>query len=151
MNKIEVPKKAVRDPLIIRLNTVIKFSVKVLSVLMVILIMWSVFHVIYVMAKEILAPPYFDLNLNQIVSLFGDFLAVLIAIEIFMNIIIFLEEDTIHIQLVIATALIAIARKVIIVDFTKIESSHLWATGVVILSLGITYWLLNKNVPKIEK
>jgi len=43
---------------------------------------------------------------------------------------------------VVARALMAIARKVIVLDFNKISSEHVVATGVVVLSLGITYWLI---------
>lgn len=45
-------------------------------------------------------------------------------------------------KLVVATALMAIARKVIVFDFNKISSEHVMATGAVILALGITYWLI---------
>lgn len=150
MSEIELPKETKRDPLIHRLSRIINLGVKLLSILMVVLIIWSVVGVIYLMVKQAATPPYFVMTSDQLVALFGDFLAVLIAIEIFINIVMYLQEDVIHIQLVIATALIAVARKVIIVDYAKSDAAHLWGTGVVILSLGITYWLLNKSPKKIE-
>lgn len=45
---------------------------------------------------------------SDILATFGAFMAVLIAIEIFINIIIYLREDVIHVKIVMATALMAI-------------------------------------------
>jgi uncharacterized membrane protein (DUF373 family) len=52
----------------------------------------------------------------------------------------------IHAKLMVATALMVIARKVIIFDFKEIDSLHALATGVVILALGITYWLIERRL-----
>ncbi len=41
----------------------------------------------------------------------------LIAIEIFLNIVLYLRDDVLHVKLVLATALMAIARKVIVLDY----------------------------------
>jgi len=47
-----------------------------------------------------------------------------------------------------ATALMAIARKVIIFDFDKVEPQYVYATGVVILALSLGYWLITQKKPK---
>jgi len=49
------------------------------------------------------------------------------------------------VKLVVATALMAIARKVIVFDFSEISYQHVMGTGVVVLALGITYWLISKR------
>jgi len=72
-------------------------------------------------------------------------LAVLIAIEIFVNITLYLRRDVIHVDLVIATALMAVARKVIVFDYEILGPSYVWATAAVVLALGITYWLITRN------
>ena len=73
------------------------------------------------------------------------FMAVLIAIEIFINIRLYLGTDVLPIKLVIATALMAIARKVIVLDVDKMEAPYVAAIGLVALALGVTYWLLGKT------
>jgi uncharacterized membrane protein (DUF373 family) len=78
--------------------------------------------------------------------LFGALLVVLIAIEIFLNITLYLREDIIHVRLVVATALMAIARKVIVFDFKEISPPYVLATGAVVLALGITYWLVSVKI-----
>ena len=62
---------------------------------------------------------------------------VLIAIEIFINIRLYLGSNTMPIKLVLGTALMAIARKVIVLDLTNIlkKSSNVGASKIA-LSLG---------------
>jgi uncharacterized membrane protein (DUF373 family) len=76
---------------------------------------------------------------------FGALLVVLIAIEIFINITLYLREDVIHVKLVIATALMAIARKAIVLDYGEIGYEYVYATAAVVLSLGITYRLIERK------
>ena len=72
-------------------------------------------------------------------------MAVLIAIEIFVNICIYLREDVIHVQIVMATALMAIARKIIILDFSKTSSEYVWAMAGVVFAMSIGYFLVLKS------
>ena len=133
-----------RDPLIDFLQRIIRIAVRILAVLMVMVILWGVGDVIWLFYEQLMDPPFLLLNISDILRTFGAFLAVLIAIEIFANITLYLREDIIHIQLVVATALMAIARKVIVWDFKVIEAEYIWASAAVILALGITYWLLRR-------
>ena len=43
-----------------------------------------------------------------------------------------------------ATALMAIARKVIILDYDELEPMYIFATGVVLVATGITYYFVHK-------
>lgn len=132
------------DPLIRFLHRVIRWAVKGLAVLMTFVILWGIADVVYVLYNKLSSPPLFLLDLSDIFASFGAFLAVLIAIEIFINITLYLRSDVIPVKLVVATALMAIARKVIIFDFKKLDWPFIAATGIVVLALGITYWLLCK-------
>jgi uncharacterized membrane protein (DUF373 family) len=112
---------------------------------MVFVIILGIVDVIYNIYENLIYPGLTNFKINSIVSTFGGFLAVLIAIEIFINITLYIRKDVIHIKLVVATALMAIARKVIIFDFNKITPIYIFGTASVILALGITYWLIEKN------
>ena len=46
------------------------------------------------------------------------------------------------IGIAVATALMAIARKVIVFDFKELTPMYLLATAAVVLALGVTYWLI---------
>lgn len=134
------------DRLIQRLHQTIRAAVKVLAVLMVFTILWGVVDVVYIIYQKLLSPSFTTLTIRDIVSTFGAFLAVLIAIEIFINITLYIRKDVIHIKLVVATALMAIARKVIIFDFKEITPPYILATAAVVLALGITYWLIERRL-----
>ncbi|MFT4551574.1 MAG: uncharacterized membrane protein (DUF373 family) [Chlamydiales bacterium] len=63
-----------------------------------------------------------------------------------MNIItLYLRNDVIDVNLVVATALMAVARKVIIFDYNAISPAYIYATALTIISLGLTYWLLTRE------
>jgi len=100
------------DPLIRVLTISIRYAVRILAVLMVLVIWWGVADVVYVLYGRISSHPYYLLNISDIFATFGAFMAVLIAIEIFINIASYLREYVIHIKLVLATAFMAVARKV---------------------------------------
>ena len=136
-----------KDPIIRRMHQIIRFGVKILAVLMTLLILWGIGDVIWMMVQRLRQPPFMIMKIGDILATFGAFLAVLIAIEIFLNITLYLRDDVIHVRLVIATALMAIARKVIVFDFKEIGHQYVYATAAVVLALGITYWLLSKKPP----
>lgn len=137
--------EVVDDPFIEVLHKIIRIAVKVLAVLMVIVIVWGIGDVIFDLYQRVVAPPVMLLSIGDILATFGAFLAVLIAIEIFINITLYLKTDVIPVRLVVATALMAIARKVIIFDFEKITPNYVLATAAVVFALGITYWLISKE------
>ena len=134
------------DRLISALHRIIRGGVKVLAVLMVFVILWGIMDVIYLLYQHLSKPPIFLLEVGDIFRLFGAFMVVLIAIEIFINIRLYLGTDVLPIQLVIATALMAIARKVIVMDFEAVSPQYVFATAAVVLALGITHWLVTRKL-----
>jgi uncharacterized membrane protein (DUF373 family) len=143
----ELPEKHI-DPLIKHLHGVIRLCVRVLAILMVVVIIWSIGDVVYVLYQKLISPPKYLLNINDIFYTFGAFMAVLIAIEIFINIRLYLESNDFPVKLVIATALMAIARKVIVLDTENISPDYVLAIAATVLALGVTYWLLHKEHQK---
>jgi len=133
------------DPLIRSLHGVISVCVKMLAILMVFVIMWGVVDVCYVLYNSLRTPPLFLLNVGDIFKVFGAFMVVLIAIEIFINIRLYLGSSTLPIKLVIATALMAIARKVIILDLDNTSPQYIFSIAAVVMALGAAYWLTGKT------
>ncbi|HRY14910.1 MAG: phosphate-starvation-inducible PsiE family protein [Candidatus Competibacteraceae bacterium] len=56
-----------------------------------------------------------------------------------------LRDDVLHVKLVLATALMAIARKVIVLDYKTLEPEYIWATAAVVFALSIGYWLVARK------
>lgn len=81
------------EPLIHGLHVIIRFCVRILAVLMTLVIIWSVVDVAWVLYERFIAAPVGLLNVNDILASFGAFMATLIAIEIFLNIVLYLRDD----------------------------------------------------------
>jgi uncharacterized membrane protein (DUF373 family) len=139
------------DPFIRVLHRVIRVCVRMLAVLMVVVILLGVIDVCYHLYDSLKEPPIALLTVSEIFEIFGAFMVVLIAIEIFINIRLYLGSNTLPIRLVIATALMAIARKVIVLDITQIDASYVFAIGAVTLALAITYWLVDGGTLKVAR
>jgi uncharacterized membrane protein (DUF373 family) len=75
----------------------------------------------------------------------GTFLIVLIAIEIFINFTSYLTSDVIPVKLIVPTALMVISRKVIIFDYKHLDPLYVSISALVVVALGITYWLVQKH------
>lgn len=133
------------DPLIRGLHGLIRICVKFLAVLMALVILMGVVDVVYVMYSRLMAPPLFLLDVGDIFKIFGAFMVVLIAVEIFINIRLYLGSNTLPIKLVLATALMAIARKVIVLDLNNTQPMYVFAIAAVVLALGVTYWMVGKT------
>ncbi|WP_020406147.1 phosphate-starvation-inducible PsiE family protein [Hahella ganghwensis] len=132
------------DRLIGSLQHIIHWSVRLLAILMVFVIVMGVVDVGWTLYQKLITPPQFILTISDMLATFGAFMAVLIAIEIFINITIYLREDVIHVKIVLATALMAIARKVIILDTEQADPAYILALGAVVLAMSIGYWLIHR-------
>ena len=109
---------------------------------MVFVIVMGVIDVAWILYQRLTSPPGYILGISDMLATFGAFMAVLIAIEIFINITVYLRDDVIHVKIVMATALMAIARKVIILDLEQIEPEYLWGIASVVFAISIGYWLV---------
>lgn len=117
----------------------------VIAFIMVLVIIWGVADILYVLYHRLIAPPVMLLEIKDIFATFGAFMAVLIAIEIYHNLILYTKGDhnpRLAVEIVLATALMAAARKVIIFDFNEMQAAYIYATAAVILALGLAYYLI---------
>ena len=134
-----------------KLYSAVRFSVRVLSILMVFVIIMGVVDVGWTIYEKIKTPPIFILTISDMLATFGAFMAVLIAIEILINITVYLRGDVIHVKIVMATALMAVARKVIVLDFETTTPPYIYGLAAVALSMSIGYWLIHKLPTKLHE
>jgi len=119
-----------------------------ITFMMGIVLLLNVIELGYVLYIDIFdTPPYFILNIKEILDVFGLFLLVLIGIELFETMEIYIKENVVHIEVVLTVALIAVARKVIILDVKKVESPTLLGIAAIILALSLGYYLIMKTEP----
>lgn len=82
---------------------------------------------------------------DDLLKVFGLFLNVLIALELLENLTAYLQHNVANqVKLVIVTALIAVSRKLIILDLEKTAGVNLIALGIAVLALSISYWLIHQ-------
>lgn len=120
---------------------------KVLSVVMVAVILVAVSNLIILLIQELFSSPVGFFN-KTLFKIFGLFLNILIALELLENITAYLRKDSILVELVIVTSLIAIARKIIILDFEKTTGAEIIGLALAILTLSISYWIIHRMNPK---
>lgn len=129
----------------------IRWVVRFLTLIMVFVIAYSALDIVSVVFSKIWSVPKFFLTVDDLVDIFGAFLGVLIAIEIYENIVIYLREDVIHVRVVVATALIAVSRKVIIMDFNKVEAFNVLALSALVIAVAVAYWFVRSEKQTIKR
>jgi len=126
------------------LNKAVHYAVLLLAMLMAFVVLCGVAEVateLYMMAKE---SPAKLISVGGITSTIGSFLAALIAIDIFINISLYVRKHMIAVRLVVATALMAVARKIIVLEFNDIEAMQIMALAVLVAGLGFCYYFLSR-------
>jgi uncharacterized membrane protein (DUF373 family) len=103
---------------------------KILSIVMVVVILFAVGDLIIILGEQLFTSPK------------GFFLNILIALEILENITAYLRKHVIQVELVIVTSLIAVARKIIILDLEKATGLDIIGLAVAIFALSISYWII---------
>jgi uncharacterized membrane protein (DUF373 family) len=102
-----------------------------------------------VILYDIITPP-FGLGLDKLFGIFASFLMVLIGVELLESIRAYLKKGVVHVEIVLTVALIAIARKIIILDIKEYPGPMIIGLGVLILALAIAMYLI-KNPRQTEK
>ena len=80
-------------------------------------------------------------------AVFGTIFTVIIALEFKKSLLVLAErrDNVVQIRSVVMIALLAICRKVIILDLTETDASHILALAAAILALGVVYWLIRDS------
>ena len=91
----------------------------------------------------------YRLDNHEILTAFGFFLLILIGLELMDTIKAYLTSNEIHFEIIVLLAIIAVARKIILLDpFTEtvgaFDAATLIGLGVVVISLGGCYYLIKK-------
>ncbi|NEO01601.1 MAG: phosphate-starvation-inducible PsiE family protein, partial [Moorea sp. SIO3I7] len=68
-----------------------------------------------------------------------------IALEILENITAYLRKHVIQLELVVVTSLIAVARKIIILDLKTTSGSQVIGLAIAIISLSMSYWIIRST------
>lgn len=94
--------------------------------------------------EQIVAPPFLLLNIDNLLEIFGFFLMVVIGLELFETIKIYLEENTVHVEVVMLVAVVAVSRKIIIIDYKETEPMMNFSIAALVITLCTGYFMLKR-------
>ena len=120
--------------------------VTVLIVLMVLVIALATIEVCWLILQDITSPPVLILEIDELLDIFGKFLLVLVGIELLYTLRAYWAENEVHVEVVFAMALIAVARKVIVLDVKDLDSMVLIGIAAVVLALSVGYYYVGKHI-----
>jgi len=88
------------------------------------------------------------LEAHELIAVLGAFLLVLIGVELLDTIKAYFRENAIHVEIVVLLAIIAVARKVILLDPTGTNGIEfgveMMGIGVIVVGLAAGYYLIKK-------
>ena len=118
---------------------------KVLSIVLTAVLVVSALQLLIFLGSDLL-----DLSVNWtgegLIRLLDQVLVILIALEVLQNLTAYMREHVVQIELVLVTALTAVARKVIVMP-PGVQKNHadLIGLGAAVLSLAGAYWLVRES------
>ncbi len=113
---------------------------KILAIVLVFVIFIALFDLLKLLTYDLFLTDPKGVFAAPLLKIFGMFLNVLIALELMDNITAYLRQHVIQLELVIITALTAVARKIVIFD-SKADGD-LTGLAIAVLSLSISYWIV---------
>jgi uncharacterized membrane protein (DUF373 family) len=122
------------------LTKVQKLVALALAFLLILVVVLSTVHLGLLIAEEIWKPPRFLIPVQGLLDIFAFFLLVLIGVELLETLKAYVKKDVIHVRVILEVALIAMARKVIIVEPASVPASTLFGIAALILALGLAFY-----------
>jgi len=123
-----------------------KAIIQALMVMMAIVLGLATLDLGWLIIKDIIMPPLFLLSVDQLLEIFGLFMLVVIGIELLETIMkTYITQGQPHYEVVLSVAIIAIARKVIILDLKQMDSWSLIGIASVVIALTLGYFLMKKS------
>jgi len=127
------------------LNNFERIIVFALLGMMMLVVFLSVMELAVILVEQMIKPPrVILLNINELLNIFGFFLIVLIGLELVETLKVYIVDEKVHVEIVFLVAIIAITRKVIILDVKHMEPLNLIGIACIILALSIGYFVLKK-------
>ena len=126
----------------------------ILTGLISLVVVFAVWNLALKIFHAVLAPQGFDpTDYSVFQAIFGAIFTVIIALEFKRSLLVVAErqESIVQVRTVILIALLAIVRKLIILDLTSTDALQLFALAAAIVALGAVYWLVRDQDRNIER
>ena len=115
-----------------------------LILLMIVVVSLATLDLAWGIIQEIAKPPYILIPVERLLDIFGLFLLVLIGVELLDTIRAYLTEHIVHEEVILVAALIAVARKVIVLDVKQTDPVMVFGIAAIILAVAAAYWIVKR-------
>jgi uncharacterized membrane protein (DUF373 family) len=126
----------------------------VLMALLMLVLIGSLLDLVWILYTAFIFQTPGLLETHELIAVLGAFLLVLIGVELLDTIKAYFRENTIHVEIVVLLAIIAVARKVILLDPSEMSGNEfgfeLMGIGVIVVGLAGGYYLLKKAGVTVE-
>ncbi|VGO21339.1 phosphate-starvation-inducible PsiE family protein [Pontiella sulfatireligans] len=116
---------------------------------MMLVILLATVEVGVILWKELVKPPCMLLNVKEMMEVFGFILMVVIGLELLESIRGYLTEHVVHVEVVLLVAIVAVARKVIILDYKEVTPHLLLAIAALIIALSAGFFIIRRALNRI--
>jgi uncharacterized membrane protein (DUF373 family) len=123
------------------------FVALVLTLVIGLIILVALFRLTFRVVTGLLFGVLDPLDHGAFQAVFGEILTLLIALEFNHTLQYFVkrEQSIIQTKIVLLIALLAIARKFIVLDLSSVSAAQLLGLATITLALGATYWLMRER------
>ena len=116
----------------------------VLIALLMVVLVFAMGELFWVLITSLTNFPPLLLENRELTNVLGVFLLVLIGVELLDTMLEYFRENTIHVETVVLLSIIAIARKVILLDPSVTDPLELVGIGIIIIGLSGAYFMIKK-------
>lgn len=114
---------------------------------MALVVLLGTIELAVIILDQMLQPPRFILlGMSELLAIFNFFLLVLIGLELIEVIKVYLVDEQVHVEVIFLVAIIAVARKIIVLDVKKLDPLVSLGMAAIIISLAGGYYLLKRGL-----
>ncbi|MBU0516430.1 MAG: phosphate-starvation-inducible PsiE family protein [Proteobacteria bacterium] len=119
--------------------------VLVLLVMMILVVVISTLELGWMLITQFFTGKGLPLDASELLNTFSFFLLILIGLELMETIKMYLDQNQVHVEVVFLVAMIAVARKVIVLDAEKYPPLAVFGIAAVIFALSVGYYLVKRT------
>lgn len=113
-------------------------------VMMMVAIAAATVELAVILVRELIKPPLLLLDIKEMLEVFGFFLMILIGLELLATVRAYLRQARLCVEVVFLVAMIALARKVIILDYKEVPPLALVGIAALLVALAGGYMMLRR-------
>lgn len=118
---------------------------RILLVLMAGVVLLATVELAWILVKDLLTPPLFLLEIDELLEIFGQFLLVLVGIELLHSMKVYTESREIHLEAMLTVGLIAVARKIVVLTPKDMPEGSLLGVAAIAAALTLGYYLVRRS------